>query len=118
MMENKGFVAGPLDLGPDENTFSGTVAGLRDVNHFEGSTAQGLKRAFRASIDCYLDFCREAARKPPRKAGGVHGNRGKKQHSGAKAPLDLRAKLYGLKPVPSRKPKPSLKPSRRFESAP
>ncbi len=54
MMEYKGYTAGPIDFDVETNTFSGTVAGLRDVIHFEGSTAQELVRAFRESIDCYL----------------------------------------------------------------
>ena len=51
MMEYKGYAAGPIDFDPEDNTFSGTVAGLRDVIHFEGSTAKELARAFRESID-------------------------------------------------------------------
>ena len=40
MMEHKGYAAGPIDFDPEDNTFSGTVAGLRDVIHFEGTTAK------------------------------------------------------------------------------
>jgi len=54
MMEYKGYLAGPIDFDSEDNTFSGTVAGLRDVIHFEGTTAKELARAFRESIDCYL----------------------------------------------------------------
>ncbi|MGA8041291.1 MAG: type II toxin-antitoxin system HicB family antitoxin [Terracidiphilus sp.] len=64
MMEYKGYTAGPIDFDPEENTFSGTVAGLRDVIHFEGSTARTLARAFRASIDEYLALCAETGKKP------------------------------------------------------
>ena len=48
-MEYKGHAAGPIDFDPDDKTFSGTVAGLRDVIHFEGRTATELERAFRDS---------------------------------------------------------------------
>jgi predicted HicB family RNase H-like nuclease len=51
MMEYKGYVAGPIDFDPEEKTFSGIVAGLRDVIHFEGQTATELEHAFRESID-------------------------------------------------------------------
>jgi predicted HicB family RNase H-like nuclease len=64
MMEYKGYTAGPIDLDPEDNTFSGTVAGLNDVIHFEGSTARELKRAFRASIDSYLKYCEETGHQP------------------------------------------------------
>jgi predicted HicB family RNase H-like nuclease len=33
MMEYKGY-AGPIDFDADDKTFSGTVAGLKDVIHF------------------------------------------------------------------------------------
>ncbi len=61
MMEYKGYAAGPIDFDPKENTFSATVTGLRDVIHFEGSTARELKRAFRESIEAYLEYCAENA---------------------------------------------------------
>jgi predicted HicB family RNase H-like nuclease len=54
MMEYKGY-AGPIDFDADDKTFSGTVAGLKDVIHFEGRTATELLRAFRESIDSYLE---------------------------------------------------------------
>jgi len=50
MMEYKGYTAGPIDFDAEANTFSGTVAGLRDVIHFEGSTARELARAFRPIV--------------------------------------------------------------------
>jgi predicted HicB family RNase H-like nuclease len=70
MMEYKGYAAGPIDFDPEENTFSGTVAGLKDVIHFEGSTARELARAFRESIDSYLKFCKETGQKPDRPFNG------------------------------------------------
>jgi predicted HicB family RNase H-like nuclease len=57
MMEYKGYAAGPIDFDPQDKTFSGIVAGLRDVIHFEGRTAAELERAFRESIDSYLELC-------------------------------------------------------------
>ena len=44
MMEYKSYAAGPIDFDPEDKTFSGTVAGLRDVIHFEGRTATELAR--------------------------------------------------------------------------
>jgi hypothetical protein len=60
MMEYKGYAAGPIDFDPGDKTFSGTVAGLRDVVHFEGRTATELERAFRDSIESYLGLCVES----------------------------------------------------------
>jgi predicted HicB family RNase H-like nuclease len=70
MMEYKGYLAGPIEFDPHERTFSGTVAGLRDVIHFEGSTARELERAFRESIDAYLEFCAEKGQEPDRPYNG------------------------------------------------
>jgi predicted HicB family RNase H-like nuclease len=70
MMEYKGYFAGPIDFDPDESTFSGTVAGLRDVIHFEGTTAKELARAFRESIDSYLELCAETGQEPDRPFNG------------------------------------------------
>jgi len=70
MMEYKGYAAGPIDFDPDDNTFSGTVAGLKDVIHFEGTTAKELARAFRESIDSYLELCAETGQQPDRPFNG------------------------------------------------
>lgn len=59
MKEYKGYLAGPVSFDADDNSFSGTVAGLEDVIHFEGRTAKELARAFRDSVDSYIEFCAE-----------------------------------------------------------
>ena len=56
MMEYKNYAAGPIDFDPEEKTFSGTVAGLQDVIHFEGGTAAELSRAFRRASTIILSF--------------------------------------------------------------
>ena len=70
MMEYKGYMAGPIDLDPEDGTLSGRVAGLRDVVHFEGSTAAELAQAFRDSIDAYLAVCAERGQAPDRPFNG------------------------------------------------
>lgn len=61
-LEYKGYLSGPIEL--DDGTFSGIVAGLRDVIHFEGSTAEELAQAFRDSVDDYLAWCEERGKAP------------------------------------------------------
>ena len=63
MMKYKGYAAGPIDIDPEDKTFPGTVAGLRDGFHFEGRTATELERApwgrvvaIVAAILCLLKF--------------------------------------------------------------
>jgi predicted HicB family RNase H-like nuclease len=67
MMEYKGYLAGPISYDPDEKTFSGIVAGLRDVIHFEGTNADELEASFKGGIDDYLALCAEEGQ-PPEKA--------------------------------------------------
>jgi predicted HicB family RNase H-like nuclease len=67
-LEYKGYTAGRIEF--DEGTFSGIVAGLRDVIHFEGATAEELERAFRDSIDAYLDFCARRGELPDKPYSG------------------------------------------------
>ncbi len=69
-MEYKGYTAGPIDFDPTDGTFSGTVAGLKDVIHFEGQTAQEFLESFRGSIDEYLAFCAERGEQPDRPFNG------------------------------------------------
>lgn len=69
-MEYKGYAAGPIDFDPEDGTFSGTVVGLKDVIHFEGSTAQELLESFRGSIDDYLALCAERGEEPDRPFNG------------------------------------------------
>jgi predicted HicB family RNase H-like nuclease len=67
-LEYKGYTAGRIEF--DDGTFSGTVAGLRDVIHFEGATADQLEQAFRDSIDSYLDFCAKRGGTPDKPYSG------------------------------------------------
>lgn len=69
-MEYKGYVSGPIDFDPEDGTFSGTVASLSDVIHFEGTTAEELRASFQDSIDEYLAICTEKGRNPDRPFSG------------------------------------------------
>jgi len=69
-MEHKGYTAGPIDFDPEDNTFSGTVAGLKDVIHFEGATAAELLQSFRDGIDDYLVLCAERGEEADRPFNG------------------------------------------------
>jgi predicted HicB family RNase H-like nuclease len=69
-LEYKGYLAGPIAFDDDPGTFSGTVAGLKDVVHFEGTSAEELVQAFRDSIDAYLELCAEEGLEPDRAYSG------------------------------------------------
>jgi predicted HicB family RNase H-like nuclease len=68
MMEYKGYIAKVVFDG-GAGVFHGEVLNLRDVIAFEGKTVAGLRKAFRDSVDDYLEFCatrKEVPEKPCR----------------------------------------------------
>ena len=67
MLEYKGYY-GVVEA--DEDTFSGRVAGLRDVITFEGLSFAEVEQAFRDSVDDYLAFCAERGEAPDRTFSG------------------------------------------------
>lgn len=70
MMQYKGYTAGMITFDDESAIFHGEVAGLRDVVTFQGRDADGLKQAFRESIDDYLEFCAERGEPPDRPYSG------------------------------------------------
>jgi predicted HicB family RNase H-like nuclease len=70
MIEYKGYISGPIDVDPEDGVFSGTIAGLADVIHFEGSTPEELLASFQGSIDEYLKYCEEVGKKPDKSFSG------------------------------------------------
>jgi predicted HicB family RNase H-like nuclease len=69
-LEYKGYAVGPIEFDEDARLFSGVVAGLRDVIHFSGRTADELAQAFKDSIDDYLAFCEERGVSPEKPYSG------------------------------------------------
>ena len=71
VLSYKGYVSGPIEFDASDHTFHGQVAGLRDVITFEASTGKQLKKAFRDSVDVYLEFCAEIGSEPEKAYSGV-----------------------------------------------
>ncbi len=69
MMEYKGYI-GKLEYDDEANIFHGEVINLRDVITFEGESVAKLKKAFRDSIDDYLNFCKERGETPEKPFSG------------------------------------------------
>jgi predicted HicB family RNase H-like nuclease len=63
MLRYKGYT-GRVELDEERRTFHGEVVELRDVVTFEGRSVEELERAFRDSVDDYLDFCRARGEEP------------------------------------------------------
>ena len=70
MFEYKGYT-GEIDSADTETGwFTGSITGLQDVVTFEGKTVPALQKAFRDSVDDYLDFCKELRETPEKPFSG------------------------------------------------
>lgn len=69
-MKYKGF-EGVVTFDEDANILHGEVINTRDVITFQGRTVEEVKKAFRESIDDYLDFCRERGERPEKPFSGT-----------------------------------------------
>jgi predicted HicB family RNase H-like nuclease len=68
-MKYKGYI-GVAQFDEDAQVFFGRVVNARDTITFESSDAARLIDEFKASVDEYLAFCRDAGRKPERPYSG------------------------------------------------
>ena len=69
MMEYKGYF-GKVEFDDEANIFYGEVLNLRDVVTFQGETVNKLRKAFRDSIDDYLEFCKSRGEEPEKPYSG------------------------------------------------
>ena len=68
-MEYRGYL-GKVEFDDDAKVFHGEVINLRDVITFEGTSVEELQRAFKESVDDYLEFCRERNEEPDKMFSG------------------------------------------------
>ena len=69
MMTYKGYAAkGKFD--DEDMIFYGEVIGIRDVVTFEGDTVKEIEKAFHASVDDYLNMCKERNEVPVKPFSG------------------------------------------------
>jgi predicted HicB family RNase H-like nuclease len=66
----KGYT-GVFEVHPEEGVIFGRVAGLRDVITFQGETVAEATKAFKDSVDDYLEFCADRG-EPPEKPYSGH----------------------------------------------
>lgn len=57
-MKYKGYI-GQAEYDSSAKIFHGKVLGIKDIITFQGKTVQELEKAFKESIDDYLDWCQE-----------------------------------------------------------
>lgn len=70
MMEYKGYHA-KVEYSPEDETFVGKVFGIADTLVFDGQSIEELQTMFHASIDDYLELCREIGKQPDREYRGT-----------------------------------------------
>ncbi len=63
MLTYKGYT-GHVAYDDESGIFHGEVLDTRDVITFQGTTVDGIERAFRESVDDYLEFCQERGEEP------------------------------------------------------
>ncbi len=69
MLKYKGYI-GHVEFDEEAEIFHGEVINTRDVITFQGSTVKALKKAFKDSVDDYLDFCEERGEEPEKPFSG------------------------------------------------
>ncbi len=69
MMQYKGYF-GKVEFDDEADIFYGEVINLRDVVTFQGKTVQELRKAFRESVDDYLEFCASRGEAPEKPYSG------------------------------------------------
>jgi len=69
MMKYKNYTAG-VEFDDEANVFHGEVLNIRDVITFEGTTVKDLRKAFKDSVEDYLDFCEKRGEEPEKPFSG------------------------------------------------
>ena len=70
MMKYKGY-CGQASYDSEAKIFHGEVVGLDAVITFQGKTVAELEKAFKDSIDDYLDWCKERGKSPEKSFSGT-----------------------------------------------
>lgn len=68
-MEYKGYI-GKVEIDEDAGILHGEVINIRDVITLEGSSVDEVQKAFRESVDDYLEFCAQRGEAPEKPFSG------------------------------------------------
>ncbi len=69
MMEYKGYI-GKVKIDDEADILYGEVINVCDVITFEGTSVDEIRKAFRESVDDYLDFCSQRGEPPEKPFSG------------------------------------------------
>jgi predicted HicB family RNase H-like nuclease len=87
MLKYKDYV-GHVEFDEEADIFHGEIVNTRDVITFQGSTVKSLKKAFKESLEDYLDFCQARGEAPEKPFSGKFNVRLKPElHREASIPI-------------------------------
>ena len=69
MINYKGYI-GQVEFDAENHIFSGTVINTRTVITFQGSSVKEIEKEFKASVDDYLEWCKEDNVEPEKPYSG------------------------------------------------
>ena len=69
MMNYKGY-SGTVEYDDENRVFTGSVINVKTVITFHGNTVDELESEFRASVDDYLEWCKEDGVEPEKPYSG------------------------------------------------
>jgi predicted HicB family RNase H-like nuclease len=69
MLSYKGYL-GHVIFDEEADIFHGEVVNTRDVITFQGNSVASLKKAFKDSVNDYLEFCKERGEEPEKPFSG------------------------------------------------
>ncbi|MBQ9453502.1 MAG: type II toxin-antitoxin system HicB family antitoxin [Desulfovibrio sp.] len=62
-MTYKGY-AGTVEYSEEDNILFGRIAGIDDIVSYEGESVTELRKEFQASVDDYLEHCKQIGKEP------------------------------------------------------
>ena len=69
MMKYKEYL-GKVTYDAEAKIFHGEVIGLRDIITFQGTSVKELEKAFKESVDDYINWCKERGETPEKTFSG------------------------------------------------
>ena len=69
MMEYKGYI-GHVEFDDEANVLHGEVINIRDVITFQATSVEDIHKAFRESVDDYIEFCKSRNESPAKPFSG------------------------------------------------
>ena len=69
MLNYKGYI-GRVEFDDKAEIFHGEVINIKDVITFQGTSVKELNKAFKDSVDDYLEFCKSRSEEPDKPFSG------------------------------------------------